>query len=347
MRSIVFLIGIFYIFIGTGIRAEEYRQLFAFNEGLAVAQTTGGEWIVIDEQGATVLSLSKLNVESFWGRGFNEELMVVVASNRKFGFIDIAGKMAILPNYDNAEPFSEGLAVVSVHQTGYSMKSKYGYINKKGEFVVDLQYDNATSFHEGRAFVLQESSWFLINQSGKFISSQAFETVRDFSEGLAPVRVNSLWGYIDREGTWRIPPSLNDAFAFNEGLAGVSRIGSLGWDFIDLEGNIVYERVAEVIPFESNLYFQEGWAVIPKANKYWYLSIDGRKLPAIYDSASYFSDRVAIVWIDGKAGVIDQAGNWPIKIGEFDGLSPFKEGKAIARKGNKLGYINTRGEWLF
>lgn len=344
MKNMFCLISLCFIFTGIDVRAEEFRQLFAFNEGLAVVQTTSEEWLVIDEQGTVVLSLSKLNMS---GSVFSEGLMAVGTSNRKLGFIDITGKMVIPANYYYAKPFSEGLAVVSIPPTGYDMKAKYGYIRRNGEFAVEPQYDNAMSFHEERTFVHQGSGWFLIDQSGRFVSSQAFETVGDFSEGVAPVRVNKQWGYIDREGTWKIPPSLSAAFQFNNGLAGVARIDSPGWDFIDHEGNVVFERVVDTIQFESSLYFQEGWAVIPQGNKYWYLSTDGRRLPTIYDFASGFNEGVAMVWIDGKVGVIDQAGNWVVQPGEFDGINPFREGKAPARKGNKVGYINTKGEWLF
>jgi hypothetical protein len=341
------LISIFFIFTGINIRAEEYRQLFLFNEGLAVAQTIGEEWVVINEQGLIVLSLSKLNVSSIWGNGFHEGLMAVSTGNGRRGFINIAGEMVIPPHYSHAESFSEGLAVVFMPPTGYDMKSKRGYIRKNGEFAIEPQYDNASSFHEGRAFVYRESDWFLIDQSGGFISNQAFETVRDFSEGLAPVRVDKRWGYINREGAWKIPPCFNVAFPFNNGLAAVAHTDRPGWDFIDQEGNVIFERVVDSIQFESSLYFREGWAVIPKGDKYWYLSTDGRRLPAIYDFATDFNEGVAMVWIDGKAGVIDQAGNWVVQPGEFDWIGPFREGKSIARQGNKIGYINTKGEWLF
>ncbi|MDR2142974.1 MAG: WG repeat-containing protein [Treponema sp.] len=344
MKDVLGMAGIFFIFIGISAGAEEYKQLFLFHEGLAVAQTTSEEWVVINTQGEIVLSLSKLNLG---GSLFSEGLMAVRTSSGKYGFIDITGKMVIQPHYSYAQPFSEGLAVVLVPSTGHDTKSKYGYVRKNGEVAIPLQYDNATSFHSGRAFVYRESGWFLIDQSGMFVTTQAFETVREFSEGLAAVRVNKRWGYINRDGVWKIPPCFTAAFPFSDGLAGVSRMGSSGWDFIDREGNVVFERVVDTIQFESTLYFQEGWAVIPKGNKYWYLSTDGRTLPAIYDRATDFSKGVAAVTIDGKAGIIDQTGNWVVPPGEFDGLGYFWEGRALAGKDGKTGYINAKGEWLF
>ena len=46
----------------------------------------------------------------------------------KYGFIDKSGKMVIEPQFDNAEPFSEGLAQVE-------KDGKLGFIDKSGKVV--------------------------------------------------------------------------------------------------------------------------------------------------------------------------------------------------------------------
>ena len=51
----------------------------------------------------------------------------------KFGYIDETGRIAIKPQFDQAYPFTEGLAAVSIG-------SKLGFIDTAGKVVIPLQY---------------------------------------------------------------------------------------------------------------------------------------------------------------------------------------------------------------
>ena len=64
----------------------------------------------------------------------------------KYGFIDKSGKVVIEPQFDNAEPFSEGLACVE-------KDGKWGFIDKSGKMVIEPQFDGASDFSEGLAKV--------------------------------------------------------------------------------------------------------------------------------------------------------------------------------------------------
>ncbi|OAB44378.1 WG repeat-containing protein [Paenibacillus glacialis] len=66
----------------------------------------------------------------------------------KWGFVDRFGKVVIPFKYDNADSFSEGLAIV------YNGQGKIGFINKKGALVIGYQkYNCAFPFKEGFALV--------------------------------------------------------------------------------------------------------------------------------------------------------------------------------------------------
>jgi hypothetical protein len=56
------------------------------------------------------------------------EKLYQISVNDKLGFIDKTGKMIIEPKFDDAEPFSEGLAKIYVGK-------RYGYIDKTGKYV--------------------------------------------------------------------------------------------------------------------------------------------------------------------------------------------------------------------
>ncbi len=87
----------------------------------------------------------------------------------RWGYIDKTGAFVIEPQFDGADPFSEGLAVVAVCARRCR---RYGYIDKTGTVVIKPQ----------------------------------FEWAAEFSEGLAAVGTNSgLFGYIDKTGAFVIP----------------------------------------------------------------------------------------------------------------------------------------------
>src|SRR6476620_8297777 len=97
-----------------------------------------------------------------------------ISVKNKMGFIDVKGQVRIPPQFDMANLFSEGLALVGDWDPGRKTdpvsrmwKAKYGFINPAGEVVVPPTFDQALNF----------------------------------KDGLAPVRVKKKWGFIDARGT--------------------------------------------------------------------------------------------------------------------------------------------------
>lgn len=110
-------------------------------------------------------------------------LFPIPAPGQKWGYIDRTGKIAIQPQFEAAQPFSEGLAAVK--------SGKWGYINTKGEFVINPQFDGADRFSEGLAFVENNGQVGFINPSGKIVITQQYdkppqvEVPPHYSEGVA------------------------------------------------------------------------------------------------------------------------------------------------------------------
>ena len=83
--------------------------------------------------------------------------------NGKYGFIDKTGKEVIPIKYDDANSFSEGLAMVRLDK-------KYGFIDKTGKEVIHIKYDDAYSFSEiSLALVKLEGKLFYINPKGECV----------------------------------------------------------------------------------------------------------------------------------------------------------------------------------
>ncbi len=131
----------------------------------------------------------------------------------KWGYMDSTGQLLISPDFDDAGPFTEGLA--AVNQDG-----KWGYINRKGEIVIPTQYKSAWAFHEGIARVKPfDQPDQYITASQKVLSSIEWSAADDFSDGLARVEVGNAFGYIDTTGKLVLPAVYSRGWNFHHGLA--------------------------------------------------------------------------------------------------------------------------------
>jgi len=81
------------------------------------------------------------------------EGLLMAKSNGKFGFIDVSGEIKIPCIYNDAELFSEGLAVVM------NEEGQYGFINAKGMIALPLIYNRANSFENGIALVSEGNEY--------------------------------------------------------------------------------------------------------------------------------------------------------------------------------------------
>ena len=242
--------------------------------------------------------------------------LAIVQIGDKWGYINYEGEVVIKPQFDNAEPFSEGLAAVKI---GY----KWGYVNQGGGVVIKPQFGEAKSFSKGWASVRIDSSfrggssskYGAINREGKF-----FLGVKYFSEGLSPAKIDGNWGYINQVGEIVIEPQFDDAGHFSEGLgrwpaveglAGV-RIG-YKWGYINREGEF----------FSNEVSFSEGLARVRIGNKWGYINqISEIVIKPQFDDAGDFSEGLSPVKIGGKYGYINQIGEIVIKP-QFDDAGIF------------------------
>jgi hypothetical protein len=93
--------------------------------------------------------------------GFNENLVCVI-KNGKYGFIDKTNNIVIPFQYDGADNFYNGIAVIRE-------KDKYGAIDKSGKIVIPLVYDLLVWDFTGDSmlYAQQDSKSFLLDKTGK------------------------------------------------------------------------------------------------------------------------------------------------------------------------------------
>jgi hypothetical protein len=86
-----------------------------------------------------------------------------VREGHKWGYADQTGKLVIQPQFDEAEPFSEGLARVKaggsyvrgsdVLGAPFVDGGRWGFINEEGVMVIKPRFYSAENFVNGRAYV--------------------------------------------------------------------------------------------------------------------------------------------------------------------------------------------------
>lgn len=103
-----------------------------------------------------------------------------------------SGELVVNPQFDDAGPFSEGLALVKVG-------NEYGYVDEAGKYVINPQFDAAWPYPRfipekiGNAFVLYDKT-----ERKYYYRDISFKDIYPFSEELAPVKVGDKWGYIHK-----------------------------------------------------------------------------------------------------------------------------------------------------
>lgn len=99
----------------------------------------------------------------------------------KYGYVNLEGKLVIPYQFDSADYFREGLALVEEN-------GLYGYIDKTGRKVISCQFEKAGHFYEGFAFVYRNGFYGYIDPTGMIVIPYQFESASNFCMGHALVK---------------------------------------------------------------------------------------------------------------------------------------------------------------
>ncbi len=184
---------------------REFVGAFDFSEGLA-AVIEGQQVGYIARNGAFAIPPTYSGTS---GIQFSEGLVACSNIGNKVGFMDKSGSIVVHPAYDDAYPFSEGLAPIRVDNL-------WGYVDRTGKLVIPVRYNVATTFTEGIASVFT-NKWGYIDHAGNFKIAPTFDQASPFCAGLAGVvtderiervpgsncdRTKGRVGFIDHSGSY-------------------------------------------------------------------------------------------------------------------------------------------------
>lgn len=267
----------------------------------------------------------------------------------KWGYTTVQGKLAIAAEYDYAETFYEGYAVVALN-------NQPCVINLNNQRVIDTGlYTNIQRFSQGLSKVTNlKQEQFFVNTKGQMVFKLApdYYDARPFKHGLSSVAkkvdihvtkfgadiVNPgyKFGFMNTTGQEVIACNLDDVDEFTDGYARFREGTTFG--VLDTLGNVV------VKPIYNNLgKFFEGLAVADAGGRYGFIDAAGTMvIKPTFEYAYDFSEGLAGVRLNGKYGYIDNTGKLVIAA-TYDAIRPFSEGLAAVKQNGKWGFIDTKG----
>lgn len=205
---------------------------YSFSEGLAWRQDTTSTGY-IDTKGRLIFELPQGKMSAFYtndhsNSSFRDGMAAVKGENNKYGYIDKNGNLLIDFEFEEANHFSEGVALVKIG-------GKYGFIDKKGEFVINPQFISARSFQGGLAAIKLGSSWGYVNHSGTIAISPTYFDACDFIGGYALVVQDNKVGIIDSKGKMVVVPQFDNGWLTVTGGAAKTSVFSrkfIGNEFV-------------------------------------------------------------------------------------------------------------------
>jgi len=256
---------------GNQIIKPVFTAATSFSGGISWVVPRGGAPQAIDKNGVVQFALPDAeNVENF-----SEGLAAfsVLGTNAElWGFVDKKGKVAIPPSYRSASYFSSGLCAVM------NSNGRWGYINPKGQVVIEFLWSNAHPFDHDRAKVLSHNGWGVIDKTGRFVLQARYEDVDIDGPDRYLVKSNKRWGWVTGYGSAVIAPNFEDAYPFFSNKFAAVKEGNK-WGFINESGKFI---IAPQYDFAFG--FRDGLAVVEKDDRYGFIDESGRfVVQPVYD----------------------------------------------------------------
>lgn len=321
-----------------------------FHGGTAVVRggAGGNAGYLIDRDGDALIEFDAARFDSLERRAARTHRI-------RFGYLDRNGKTAIPFAFHEAEPFSEGVALVRGPGKGRAYRLQF--IDRRGELRLEIPAaaSRAQSFSGGLALISYHEKgrtrFVYVNRQGEARIEGEWDEAHPFADGLAAVKTGreagaNDWGYIDASGKTAIAPAYRSAGAFSGGLAPVTYVEDTylrsGW--IDRDGKMrvpsFYEPVngppgpRDLVP----VWTPEGFAYAARDGR---IAIRDRRIAM----GNPFYEGLAAVFDGSRWGYIDTAGKTAIPA-RFVEAARFSEGVAAVRdEAGRRGYIDRAGGW--
>lgn len=357
----------------TKISKSNGKELGNFRNGRCRFRIGKGECGFYDKYGK-----ERIKADNLWTSDFLCNAAVVIrldsAKQRTVAIVDTAGRYCLLPQF---EP--NVLYISPFNQYGVAlMRTKKGRrwmcVNTNGKSI-SAEYDSIRAFVNGYARVHTGNKWGLINAAGRECLPRVYTAIDTVSEGLVAVKIspNDDWFFVDTLNKPAFKGRYKSVNPFQYGVAVVNET-----EIIRRDGT--YLR----IPGRHPTFFAEGVFGIEYSDQaYYYADASGNNLfPYQYSEITPFYRGIARVRqrSNARLGVLNRRGMFVLapkyksihlqpdgnfavnpqryygianrqkKIilpPEYDKVTQLQKGYFQVEQGEKVGYIDKNGNWLF
>lgn len=174
----------------------KYRSLGVFNNGIGSARLED-KWGYICRKGSVIVPFQ---FDGPRAQAFISGLAGVCVDQR-WGYIDIFGNWAVMPQYENVKRFYEGVAPVRVD-------GKWGLISTDGRILVAPRFDDLDEFDGGMAAASLDGKAGFVSPEGEWVVEPRFDKCYRFVGALAVVETGDRSSYVSRGGAiiWTSDP---------------------------------------------------------------------------------------------------------------------------------------------
>ena len=294
---------------------------------------------------------------------------VVVKVGDRYGFVKMDGTIAIPFDFDDAGPFSEGLAPVKKGDC-------WGYIDTSSKIVIPFIYEEAELFQNHLAAVQKDTLQGVIDNQGaefipliyrsivpglgnQFFTAQTSKDICFYKGNLkissVPASENAYGVFFNRniamvseeyDNTNKLVDVVFDEKSVTDSLQYFSdtllKSRQQGyWDVYDQEG--IRLSTLQLDTIES---LQNGVAPVRKGTTWGALDASGKLIiPLEYDTLCAPEEQLIRVKKDGLWGCLDKNNRQVIPF-DYNEIGPFVDGIARVIYKYKRGFINTRNAFI-
>ena len=241
----------------------QYQSATVFSNGLAWVISENAAPAAIDLTGELKFTLQNAEEVRVFKAGLAAFSVVNEEGEKKWGFVNKTGEVAVNPQFSRVSNFSDGKCGVT------NADRKWGFIDVEGKIIINYQFDGAGDFENGKCVVTHADKQGVIDQDGKYIINPQFQNMQ-IDGDMFLISQDGKWGWCDEEGKVTINTQFSKAFPFNGNEITSVKSGDK-YGYVDRDGKFVINpQFDNAMPFSGKL------ALVVSTDKIGFIDNDGK-----------------------------------------------------------------------
>ncbi|MFN3402520.1 MAG: WG repeat-containing protein [Cytophagaceae bacterium] len=280
------------------ISIEGFDSIIVADTASFVRVVRDGKWKYYDVNSRQFSFLSEFDNCSAFAYGY-----AIAGAGGKLGVVDIKGKAVVPAIFD------------SVHYHYFSNKmvfntwsgDKSGIYETTGKELLKCEFEEIVAAGTGVLKVKKSGKWGIMKTNGTYITEPKYDQLSiDTPEWPAMAQMNGKIGIVNEKGEEILAIKYHSVKYLGDNYYAVSDGKAFGL--------YLYKGPEPKCKYDEILAFGAGLAPVKKGKTWGYINTRGEyQLPANFESADVFINRMAVVKQNGLYGVIDPSGKFIVK----------------------------------